>query len=50
MATVWWDNGGNDFGILNRRSDPVSWKWPTIADALVRGASSAAVAATQPSK
>jgi endoglucanase len=50
MASVWWDNGGGDFGILNRKSDPVSWRWPTIADALVRGASSADLPTTQPSK
>lgn len=41
MLPVWWDNGANDFGILNRKSNPPSWTWPTIADALVRGASNA---------
>jgi endoglucanase len=37
MLPVWWDNGATDslgFGILNRRSNPVSWYFPTIAQAL----------------
>jgi len=46
MTPVWWDNGGGDFGILNRRSNPISWKWPTIAEALVKGATEA----TKPAK
>ena len=50
MMCIWWDNGGGDFGILNRRSNPVSWTWPTIAQAPVRGASNAAQAATEPPK
>jgi endoglucanase len=50
MMCIWWDNGGGDFGILNRRSNPVSWTWPTIAQALVRGASNAAQTATEPPK
>jgi endoglucanase len=41
MTSIWWDNGGRDFGILDRRASPVSWTWPTIAQALVRGAESA---------
>ena len=41
MLPIWWDNGANDFGILNRHSNPPSWTWPTIAEALVRGASEA---------
>ncbi|MBN1307655.1 MAG: glycoside hydrolase family 5 protein [Chitinispirillaceae bacterium] len=41
MLPIWWDNGGRDFGILNRRANPPSWTWPTIAEALVRGASNA---------
>jgi endoglucanase len=50
MATVWWDNGGRDFAILNRRANPVTWTWPTIAEALVRGASSATPPAAAPAK
>jgi endoglucanase len=50
MATIWWDNGGRDFGILNRRADPVTWTWPTIAEALVRGASTATPPAAEPAK
>jgi endoglucanase len=38
MLPVWWDNGGSDFGILNRKANPPSWVWPTIAQAIVRGA------------
>ncbi len=41
LTAIWWDNGGGDFGILNRRVNPVTWRWPTIAQALVRGADSA---------
>jgi endoglucanase len=41
MLAVWWDNGAADFGILNRKSNPPSWTWPTIAQALVRGANNA---------
>lgn len=41
MLPIWWDNGAQDFGILNRRSNPPSWTWPTIAEALVRGAGEA---------
>ena len=48
MATVWWDNGGRDFAILNRRANPVTWTWPTIAAALVRGASTATPPAEPP--
>jgi endoglucanase len=48
LPTIWWDNGGGDFGILNRRSNPVSWTWPTIAQALVRGASNATPPGSQP--
>jgi endoglucanase len=44
MVAIWWDNGvSNQFGILNRKSNPPSWVWPTIAQALVRGANNAAV-------
>jgi len=38
MTTIWWDNGGGDFGLLDRKAKPVTWKWPTIAEALVKGA------------
>ena len=41
MPTIWWDNGGGDFGILNRRVTPPAWTWPTIAQALVKGATEA---------
>ena len=50
MATIWWDNGNRDFGLLNRRSAPVSWTWPTIAEGLVRGASHAAPPGSEPPK
>ncbi|MBN2037377.1 MAG: cellulase family glycosylhydrolase [Chitinispirillaceae bacterium] len=43
MLPVWWDNGARDFGLLNRKSNPISWVWPTIAQALVRGANNAVV-------
>jgi endoglucanase len=39
MVPVWWDDGGN-FRILNRTSSPVSWYYPTIAQALCNCASS----------
>ena len=42
MLPIWWDNGAQDFGILNRQTNPPSWTWPTIAEALVRGANEAA--------
>ena len=41
MLPVWWDNGAVEFGILNRKSNPPSWTWPTIAEALVKGANDA---------
>jgi endoglucanase len=41
MLPVWWDNGGTDFGILDRKANPPAWKFPTIAQALVRGAGNA---------
>lgn len=44
MLPVWWDNGARDFGILNRNSRPPSWTWPTIAEALVRGAEAVPIA------
>jgi endoglucanase len=42
---IWWDNGGcsgsGGFGILNRKANPVSWCFPTIAQALIAGAKAA---------
>ena len=43
MVPVWWDDGGltgNGYGILDRRSNPPSWQYPTIAQGLVNGATS----------
>jgi endoglucanase len=41
---VWWDNesfkGKDGFGLLNRRSSPPSWQFPTVVQALVDGAKS----------
>jgi endoglucanase len=37
MLPVWWDDGG-DFGLLNRKTNPPSWEFPTIAQAVVDGA------------
>jgi endoglucanase len=45
MVPVWWDDG-SQFEILNRTSSPVSWHYPTIAQALCNCA--AAVTATVP--
>jgi endoglucanase len=41
MLSIWWDNGAHDFGLLDRRANPPRWTWPSIAEALVRGASEA---------
>jgi endoglucanase len=41
LLTIWWDNGASDFVILNRKTNPPSWTWPTIAQAIVRGANNA---------
>jgi hypothetical protein len=46
MVPVWWDDGGieegsNGYGILDRTSNPPSWAFPTIAAALLAGATSA---------
>jgi endoglucanase len=43
MMPIWWDNGASDFGILNRKTNPPSWTWPTIAQAIVRGANNAVI-------
>ena len=40
MVPVWWDDGGS-FILLNRKANPPSWQYPTIAQALFDGASSA---------
>jgi endoglucanase len=37
MCPVWWDNGGSDFGLLNRKANPPSWTYPTIVSNLVAG-------------
>ena len=44
MLPVWWDDGGfagNGFGLLNRRANPPTWTYPTVAQALIDGAKSA---------
>lgn len=38
MCPIWWDNGGSDFGLLNRGATPPSWTYPTIVAALKAGA------------
>ena len=43
MLPVWWDDGGfagNGFGLLNRRANPPTWTYPTVAQALIDGATS----------
>ncbi|MBN2188069.1 MAG: cellulase family glycosylhydrolase [Chitinispirillaceae bacterium] len=47
MLPVWWDDGG-DFEILNRTSNPVSWTYLTIAQALCNCASSVTATAPEP--
>jgi endoglucanase len=42
MCPIWWDNGGNDFGILNRNANPPAWTYPTIVSALIDGAKAGA--------
>lgn len=39
MLPVWWDDGAG-FHLLNRKSNPPSWDYPTIAQAIVNGAKS----------
>jgi len=50
MCPVWWDNGGADFGLLNRKA--VTWTYPTIVSNLVAGSTAGsapgAVDATMP--
>ena len=43
MCPVWWDNGGTDFGILNRKATPPSWSYPTVMSALIAGATAGAL-------
>jgi endoglucanase len=44
MCPIWWDNGGTDFGILNRQANPPVWSYPTIVSALIEGAKAGAMA------
>lgn len=37
MCPIWWDNGGTDFGLLDRTTTPPSWTYPTIVAALKAG-------------
>ncbi len=52
MCPVWWDNGGSDFGLLNRKANPPTWTYPTIVSNLVAGSTAGsapgAVDATMP--
>ena len=50
MTTIWWDNGGGDFGLMNRKANPVAWRWPAIAQALARGAEKAEKEVSDPAK
>jgi aryl-phospho-beta-D-glucosidase BglC (GH1 family) len=47
MVPVWWDDGGQ-FELLNRTSNPVSWQYPTIAQALCNCASAVTATAPEP--
>jgi endoglucanase len=38
MSPIWWDNGGSDFALLNRKVNPPTWIYPTIVSALTTGA------------
>ena len=40
MCPIWWDDGNTSsgFGLLNRKTMPLVWTWPTIANALKTGA------------
>jgi endoglucanase len=42
MCSIWWDDGG-DFILLDRKSDPPSWEYPTIVAALLEGYKTGAV-------
>ena len=46
MVPVWWDDGGQF--VLLHRTNPVSWTYPTIAQALCSCASSVTAAAPEP--
>ena len=37
MLPVWWDDGA-DFHLLNRKSNPPSWDYPTVMQAIIDGA------------
>lgn len=39
MVPVWWDNGG-EFRLLNRKTNPPSWDYPAVAQAIIDGARS----------
>jgi endoglucanase len=43
MCPVWWDNGGTDFGILNRQANPPAWSYATVMSALIEGAKAGAM-------
>jgi endoglucanase len=43
MCPIWWDNGGSDFGLLNRSASPPSWTYPTLVSALIDGAKAGAM-------
>jgi endoglucanase len=49
MVPVWWDDGGQ-FELLDRTSSPVSWHYPTIAQALCNCASSVTATAPEPTR
>jgi endoglucanase len=51
MLAVWWDDGAG-FHLLNRKANPLSWDYPTIAQALADGAKAGVFPATdiEPSK
>ena len=42
MCPIWWDNGGSDFGLLNRKANPPSWTFQTVVTNLVAGATAGA--------
>jgi endoglucanase len=41
MCPVWWDDGSN-FELLDRMANPLAWKYPTIASAIITGAKAGA--------
>jgi endoglucanase len=38
MCPVVWDNGGGDFGLLDRKKNPPVWTYPTVVQAMAKGA------------